>query len=185
MLGEAWDIDRKGSRARAGESQRERWLSGLRQDYEKRVSVTLDLKFLGTPTDAAYSSIMAALIDEGFAEKPLAHRMERAVYGGKVWATKALRPTWRFMKDSVGWVSRDAAILQNAIDKKAANLDEYRKACSDVRLLVVANRLLNSGKLAIDDGAAPNLCGFDVVYFLSHPIEIRVFDGSPSVPAVS
>ena len=43
------------------------------------------------------------------------------------------------------------------------------------RLLVIADRTKNSGKLTIDDEFVPTLHGFDGVYFLSYPINVKFF----------
>ena len=46
----------------------------------------------------------------------------------------------------------------------------------DIRLLVVANRIMNSGKLSLQERPALNVRGFQVVYFLSYPESVTVFE---------
>ncbi|MGH6975821.1 MAG: hypothetical protein ACREED_02225, partial [Stellaceae bacterium] len=53
----------------------------------------------------------------------------------------------------------------------------YRESVglNDIRLLVVANRIMNSGKLSLQGRPAFDVQGFQVVYFLSYPESIEVF----------
>jgi hypothetical protein len=50
-----------------------------------------------------------------------------------------------------------------------------RAAGPDIRLLLVADRIHNSGKLMLDDTAALDTEGFQVVYFFPYPEEVIIF----------
>ena len=166
---------KKGSQDRRAESNRADWLDAIRAEYAKHSTADLSLKYLGAATDAAGTDILKMLLAEQFDDKSTLHQLEKRVADGKLWATKALRPEWTFMSDGVGWVSRDGAMIQQAIQKKSVNLPKYSLANRDVRLLVVADRLKNSGKLTVDESFTPALHGFKGVYFLSYPDSVACF----------
>jgi hypothetical protein len=68
--------------------------------------------------------------------------------------------------------------IAKAIEIKSKKLPGY-KQCSgldDIRLLIVANRIFNSGKLVLMKPAALDTRGFHVVYFFSYPESVTVFD---------
>ena len=166
---------KKGSQDRSAESKKADWLSAIRVEYAKHSAAALSLKYLGAATDSAGVEILKRLLAEQFDDKPILHQIEKSVADGKLWVTKGFRADWIFVADGVGWVSGDAEYVQQAILKKSANLQKYRAASHDVRLLVIADRTKNSGKLTIDDEFVPTLHGFDGVYFLSYPINVKFF----------
>jgi hypothetical protein len=84
------------------------------------------------------------------------------------------------VNDRAGRVDRNPTdLIAKEIEKKSEKLPRY-KECSgldDIRLLVVANRIMNSGKLSLEECPALDLRGFQVVYFLSYPESVKVFGG--------
>ena len=59
---------------------------------------------------------------------------------------------------------------------KSKRLTSYKEAAGeDVRLLLVANRILNSGKSKLVEKTTIDTRGFHVVYFLSYPESVTVF----------
>jgi hypothetical protein len=94
---------------------------------------------------------------------------------GKVFFHRTTNPRWVVVHDRVGWVSDEGKFLQREIDAKAPKLADYRKEFSVVRLLVVADRTHNSGKLILEDEFRPDLQGFDAVYFFSYPLGVTAF----------
>ena len=67
-------------------------------------------------------------------------------------------------------------IITDAIKKKSNELDRYRSAAgADVRLLLVADRIHNSGKLMLDDTATLDTQGFHAIYVFPYPEHVRVF----------
>jgi hypothetical protein len=81
------------------------------------------------------------------------------------------------MKDRVGFVDRDPMPrIAAEVKKKSGKLPQYRQAAdSDIRLLIVADRINNSGKLTLEEQASLDLLGFTVVYFFPYPEEVTVF----------
>jgi hypothetical protein len=77
---------------------------------------------------------------------------------------------WNYVSDKVGWVSNiDKDIIDRVIVGKAKNLPKYAKKISDVRLLLVSNRIFNSGKAHFDNDIICDARGFNNVYYLSYP----------------
>jgi hypothetical protein len=65
-------------------------------------------------------------------------------------------------------------IIADAIAKKAAELPRYTQAAGgDIRLLPAANRINNSGKLALDEGAEFDFQGFSSVDLYPYPEDDR------------
>jgi hypothetical protein len=161
---------RKGSKEKQAESANTKWLESIRVEFDPDSQLPLDLKYLGKASDKAKHSLLEALRAERFAQRPILHLLETKLYdGGKVWALNAIVHRWQFMTDLVGWVSQDPVFLQDVIAKKSSKIARYRATHSDVRLLVVADRRVNSGKILLDAGICADLCGFNAVYFLSCP----------------
>ena len=96
-----------------------------------------------------------------------------------VYVTRALQANWFSVNDRVGWVDRNPIDrIAKAIEKKSKKLPGY-KQCSgldDIRLLLVANQIMNSGKLLLKERPALGLRGFQCVYFFSYPESVTVFD---------
>lgn len=76
---------------------------------------------------------------------------------------------WRYLPDHGSPVEVSSAAVQAAITRKAGKLGRYRERHQDVRLLVTAFSLVRSGNVIASPGWAPDLCGFDRVYFLHYP----------------
>ena len=83
------------------------------------------------------------------------------------------------MNDRAGWEDRNPIDrITKAIGKKSEKLRRYKECTGldDIRLLVVANRIMNSGKLSLQEHPALDVRGFQVVYFLSYPESVKVFE---------
>lgn len=73
--------------------------------------------------------------------------------------------------DCVGWVDHNPILrIAAMVDKKSQELPRYiKESGSDIRLLIVANRLHNSGKLTLEGKAPLDTRGFHAVYFFLTP----------------
>lgn len=79
---------------------------------------------------------------------------------------------WVYVSDRVGCVGRmDKFSIDKVIDKKAKNLPKYTTNVSDVALLVVSNRIFNSGKFLLEESTLFDPRGFCSVFYLSYPEE--------------
>lgn len=164
-----------GSKNRAQESANQRWLRAIRDEFEDCCAAQLHLRYLGHVSKRAAAELLAALLSAHFEQRADFDRVELRFDNGSVWAYKSPNPHWMLLKDRVGWVSQDGTYLQREIDAKSPKLNTYRQLCPDIRLLVVADRIYNSGKLELADGFRPDLRGFDAVYFFSYPMSVTPF----------
>ncbi len=98
--------------------------------------------------------------------------------GISVHVTKAFRAEWYSVNDRVGWVNCDPIQrIADAVEKKSKKLPAYKEEVGlDIRILLVADRINNSGKLMLKERPALDLRGFRVVYFFSSPECVIVFD---------
>jgi hypothetical protein len=72
-------------------------------------------------------------------------------------------------------------IIANAIEKKSKELTRYKGAAGlDMRLLPVADRVLNSGKLLLEERTVFGFLGFQVVYFFPYPESAVILDNAAS-----
>ena len=167
-----------GSKLRSAESSNENWLNGIREEFGSHASAQIHLRFLGKASATSRRSLLGALRALNFEEAPDFEPVHKRIKGGQFWAFRCPHPSWVFMEDRVGWVSTDANYLQREIDVKANKLARYQKVCPSVRLLVVSDRISNSGKLEIASDFAPHLRGFEAVYFFPYPLALKVFYAS-------
>jgi hypothetical protein len=170
------------------ESNTARSLDALRREYEAIANIPLRVRLVGDMCAENLALVVPALVAEDFASKPVAHQTKIAPNTGlraglSIYATKALRPDWFSMNDRVGWVDHGAMPrIAAAVAEKSKKLRQYQHAVgTDIRLIVIADRVNNSGKLTLSEQAPLNLQGFRAVYFLSYPEDVVVF-GSDSRP---
>ena len=136
----------------------------------------MSVKILGDPGEDALDQLIEELHRCDFESMSVREQRELRIGDQiKVFATKALRPHWYSVDNTVGWVNPDASsILQCAIAKKAEQLREYQNAVGpDIRLLVVADHHSASGMLSLQRGTELKNCGFHTVYFLPYPEDVH------------
>lgn len=170
-------IENRGARMKEGEAARHKTIGAYRRRYADLGGPPLSVKILGDPREAELDQLLEDLQRYDFESMPVGeHRRLNVGEQLKVFVTRALRPHWQSVDDTIGWVNRDASpILQGAIARKARRLDRYRQAVgSDVRLLVVANHLHASGMLCLEPGTTIDCCGFGRVYFFPYPQDVQI-----------
>lgn len=80
---------------------------------------------------------------------------------------------WNYVSDKVSWVSNmDKDVIDRAIVEKAKNLSKYTEKISDIRLLLVSDRIYNSGKARLMNEITFNARSFNKIYYLSYPDEV-------------
>jgi hypothetical protein len=80
---------------------------------------------------------------------------------------------WQNVGDYVGWVSELLfQKIQSAISIKESKLDKYRSNIEDVRLLLVVNRMKNSGRVKLPGNISDITSSFNVVYLMLYPEKI-------------
>lgn len=173
-------VGKGGSKRRQQESFNQKWLNNVVSVFLREKDVNLKLDYVGPANDQGKNAILAFLEREKFEKR---QELSKAVWHGERMMVQAYRDIYSqnvFVNDRVGWVQKSVEPLQAAIDKKVPLLTKYRQVCSDIRLLVVADRIYNSGKMILLDGFKPDLKGFNEVYFFSYPENVTVFHASPS-----
>ena len=77
---------------------------------------------------------------------------------------------WTYVSDRVGWVGElSDGLIQEKVNEKSKNIEKYSQRISDIRLLLVCNPGLNSGKFTYTPSGLIDCGGFKEVYFLSYP----------------
>jgi hypothetical protein len=119
------------------------------------------------------------LVAEDLGPKPVGHHLVIDQGDGlRLHATKAFRPEWFCVNHRVGWVDRNPLPIMDAIKKKSNELERYRAAAGpDIRLLLVADRIQNSGKLMLDDTIVLDTQGFQAVHLFPYPESVVTFTG--------
>lgn len=169
--------EKSGSGLREGEMFRQKWLNNLRKLYEGEGGAKLHLRYYRGRTDKRRAAefidvLLSAKLEEKGEFADFYHDFD----DGRVFAFKTPHPFWQMSDDRSGRPSADGHHLQASIDAKQPKLAKYREACPDVRLLVVAQQMYNSGKVELPAGFLPDLKGFGTVYFYSYPREVLIFD---------
>jgi hypothetical protein len=167
-----------GSLMMMNEGHIRRTIDKLRREYETHEGITLNVGFSGN-SFGDLSRIVPALIEADFGSREIGDQVAVSVGQGlHAWVMRAFHPEWYRLEDRVGLVDQDPATrLQETIHEKAGKLPMYQAAAGkDVRLLLVANRLRNSGKMILRDISSMNLAGFSAVYFYSYPDSIVVLE---------
>ena len=179
--------NKRGSAMKEIESNAQRAVDALRREYEAITNIPLIVKLVGDVCAANLALVVPALTAEDLASKPVTYHAvivpDTGLRAGlRVHVTKALRPNWYSVKHRVGFVDRNPMPrIAVAVKKKSRELPRYRQAVGDdIHLLLVADHINNSGKLAIEEQVQLNLHGFEVVYFFPYPEPVvTIFNSSP------
>ena len=180
---------RKGSQFRKSESENQQAIDALRHEYEWKEDLQLVVKFLGNMCDENMKKVVPKLLEMNLSNKPIQYQenftVEIEPWGPaplKIDVTRAFRSWWYSIDDGVGWVDRNPIdSIDKAVQEKSENLTSYKQSCGleDIRLLVVADRIKNSGKLELVEKPELNTRGFRFVYFFSYPESVITWDSMP------
>lgn len=171
-------VGRKGSDRKAKESNNQETIDRYREIYVEEKGIPLCVRILGPVNDETMGELLGQLLQRDFESMRPGHQIIVQPNDQlKVYVTKALRSCWLCVDDRVGMVKiNPTPIIQRQVAMKSRRLINYHEATGeDVRLLLVANRMLNSGKLELVEQPAIDTCGFRVVYFLSFPEGVTIF----------
>ena len=175
-------MGRKGSERKAEESIYQETIDRYREMYVTEKDVPLCVRILGPVTDETMGELLGHLLQHDFESmRPGNQIIVQPSDQFKVYVTRALRNWWFRVDDRVGMVNMNPMPIINArVAMKSRRLTSYQEAAGDdVRLLLVANRIVNSGKLKLVDQSAIDTRGFKTVYFLSYPESVTVFQDNP------
>ncbi len=161
-----------GSASRFKEGGVEKHLERARRSYETLGGVPVTVRLLGTYSVKDMNELVDELLRSDLCSRPVGYEVQLRMPKATAHVTRALRSVWVDVSMRAGWVERNTGkLIQDAIDGKAAFLKVYqRRTGDDVRLLLVADRTLNSGKVQPDLSGHFNLRGFRTVYFLAYPL---------------
>ena len=163
---------RKGSKLKAEESARQRTINLYRKQYEEESNIPLSVRIRGPVNDETMSELLDHLLQCDFESMELGKQIAfQQSEQFKADAAKTRRSWWFRIDDFGGWVNTNAVpIIDKRVEEKSGHLPRYRESVGDdVRLLLVANRLFNSGRLELVENAKIVTRGFGAVYFLSYP----------------
>lgn len=183
--------DDAGSSLKAGESRMQCTLNGLQRQYEAVENIPLNVHFVGNMEADNLATVIPALLAQGLPSKPLGYRFVHDTTVAhpararlRVHVTKAYRPNWFSGNDRAGFVDRSPhGIIVDAIAQKATELTRYKESAGDdIRLLLIADQISNSGKLRLDGGGQFDFHGFKVVYLFPYPEDVIVLEETAGVP---
>ena len=169
---------RKGAAKKAGESFHQEAIEHYRKIYEGERDIPLCVRILGNVNDETMDELLVCLLRHDFEAMSLGDQIViQPKDHFKAYATKGLRNWWFRVDDRVGMVNTDPMpIIEDRVARKSENLRRYQEAAGeDVRLLLVANRIVNSGKLKLVENTPIDTRGFRGVYFLSYPESVTIF----------
>ena len=161
-----------GSHMKKAESKMQRVIDGLRANYEKAVPTPLTVKFVGRIDAGTLAPVVQTLLNLDLEAKPLGFQTVIDTHLGlRLHVTKSYRTEWYSVMDRVGWVERNPQqIVADAIEAKSMKLSQYQAVAGpDIRLLLVANAVQNSGKIRLTEEASFDLRGFSAVYLFPYP----------------
>jgi hypothetical protein len=173
-----------GAILRKQESIRQKRIRDLQRAYEAEESIPLIVQLVGYLSDRNIGQILPGIRSLDLAQRPVTYQTNFKIEIGddpslSVYVTKSLRPNWFYVDDRVGAVRDNArSCITGAIERKSNRLEVYKREAGtdDIRLLVVANRIQNSGKLILGDVSPMDLKGFRTVYFFSYPESVSIIE---------
>jgi len=181
-------LDRSaGSQMKSAESRRQSRLTGIgvsvsaAMGFPIKLLVSSERKYVDEDhfafDDCSNEQLEAAVLSSNLKSHELNEPpLKIETRGVTIFASRRLRNEVEFIQDRVGFVGWGEGALKAAIAAKSAKLPKYRsEGLVDIRLLVVSDRLFNSGKLNLTHDAVVDRMGFDIVYFLSYPDEVLTF----------
>lgn len=167
------DESKKGSKKRENESLHIASISALAKKYYKSSCVPIRVNILGSieQEEVILESLLQSIERLGDLEQARLEPYEGCVaYVLKLPSNFGKYMRWSYISDKVGWVGYlDCENIEEKIKEKAIKIKKYSENIKEIRLLLVCNRLLNSGKFVYIKNKQIEILGFNEVYFLSYP----------------
>ena len=180
------DENLRGSTEKRDESFRQKLLSDLAVKYYAKKKYPIRLEIRGPLDKDSVDKVLDYLLSTDLQEgRRITHDI--IIKGKKTGLLLERMPDsfvnysrWVYMDDNIGWVQRikdeDIENIENIVKEKGANISKYKKNVKNVSLLIVSNRIKNSGKLHLEKSRNINTYGFKNVFFYMHPLEIIVYE---------
>ena len=174
-----FDESNKGSRKKACEVKNSKIISSLADCYYRHSLIPIKVDFLGEITYLDKRTVATIVKKVNQLSEMEQKRVEicknSVVYILRLPDNFGEYKRWRYVSDKVGFIKKfDENVINTAIAEKAKKLSKYMKNISDVRLLLVSNKIYNSGRVCLKDGITYSACGFKKVYYLLYPEEARI-----------
>ncbi len=166
-----------GSPMKKDESKHSMLIGKLANEYYARGGVPVSAQFMGLPNNIQIDRLIDKMVND--APTDLGSHKTTRFENIRVSMTPAppLPPNysrWTYIHDRVGMVRQIiSSDIQKAINSKQRKLPLYKQKFSDIILLIVADCVLNSGKLKLNSQIQIDSSGFHSVYFLSYPESIH------------
>lgn len=164
-----------GSKSKQNESKNQKRASALAKMYKAKGGPPINVKFLGSLQSISDDELIAEIIANCPSSPNADKRLE--LNGLIIFLTTLPldynNTVWSCIDDRVGWVGAATSnTLQDAVNKKQGKLPSYLQKYSNIVLLLVADRTLNSGKLSTSQAITVVNPGFSAIYFLSYPEDV-------------
>jgi len=177
------DSSQRGSKLKEDESQRGKFLIKLAKEYYRRGGHPIALKgmIFDLPNQSMTQELLQKLINESHCHQPWERSQLCIESDNKKYAEFYITrlpdlighyDRWICMNNTIGWVQNlDKVLLEKTIQEKSAKIDKYHEAVDNVILLIVVDRIKQSGMM---EWCAQEICcgcGFMSVYLHIFPFE--------------
>jgi len=166
----------KGSTKKANEQNNLKNIQKLANDYYKKNSIPVKVDLLGNigQEDQLLSAITGVVSQlSEFQQERLELHTGCVIYVRRLPVQLGQYKRWRYVTDKVGWVRNIGKdLIDRAVEEKAKNISRYVKNMDDIRLLLVSNRIFNSGKCRLAKNIICDTRGFKKIYYLSYPEKV-------------
>jgi len=171
------DESKKGSTKKANEKNNQKKIKKLADDYYKTTCspIPVKVKLLGDLN--CHNQLLNTITREVKQLSPLEQKKIELHNGCSIYITRLPEhfeeyKRWDYVTDMTGWVGYiNKDLIQKIIAEKAQNIPKYTREIPDIRLLLVSDRVFNSGKARLASNTICDACGFTNVYYLSYPEE--------------
>jgi hypothetical protein len=171
-----FDESSKGSKKKATEKYNIKTICNLADSYYKATYSSIKVNFLGNI--GHHDQLLGSLI-QAVEQLYEFEQIRLEPYDGCVIYIQRLPDQlgeykrWNYVSDMVGGVRQmKPQAIEMAIIEKSKNLSKYSKKIPDIRLLLVSDKMFNSGKARLVSDIICDSHGFNNVYYLSYPDEI-------------
>lgn len=172
-----------GSHMKRKESEAQKAVNTLQCKYESKENIPLSVMFVGDMCAKNMDAVFEVLDEMKLSTMKIGDHEIIEVDEGparlRVFVTRALRANWLSANNRAGAVDCDPVDrIAERIEKKSEKLPRYKECAGldDIRLLLVADHTMNSGKLLLEEGVTFDLRGFRIMYFFPHPDPVSIFD---------
>ncbi len=173
--------DKRGSAFKKGEAENQKRINEARRKYEAQQNVPLQVKLLGDVCPENLNRAVEHLCamnlsknllsdEEQFDVIPCPSRKRLKAFVRRL-PEDYSHGKWYRINDRIGWVGGAFGPIDEMIQRKSEELSRYKEntGLDDIRLLIVADHLRESGMLKLPDCREFEPRGFRGVYFLPYP----------------